>query len=296
MTAGYSSASSPLSPLPTGLFYHFVDSQAPLPSPLLSTIVPVPVPVSTPIPVFVPIPVLALVPAPVSAPVTVSSFPFLGSCSPFGTTSSGRRRVLRLKLMTTCRRYLLSTEMLPRSEWQYLVFFSASFLMWRDIRALLPPSFLSPFSFPFLSSLQSPFLLPFRSRSCLRSSPHSRFRSVPVSPTALVSVPALVLRLFSRLHPRPHHHSRPRPRSLLLVPRAWLLPRYNARAQTPALANRVAGHPQAPLPVCRDDDAYGMKVRAVKQNRTVDEDVLLPFPPPDARTRWSVSSTCALPV
>ena len=51
-----------------------------------------------------------------------------------------------------------------------------------------------------------------------------------------------------------------------------------------------------PPPVCRDGDACGMKVPAVKQRRIAAEDVLLPSLPPDVGTRWSVSPTCALPV
>ena len=62
-----------------------------------------------------------------------------------------------------------------------------------------------------------------------------------------------------------------------------------------AFTNGAVGCPQAPPPVCRDDDAYVMEVPAVKQKRIVADDVLLPYPPPDAGNRWSVSPTWALP-
>ena len=51
-----------------------------------------------------------------------------------------------------------------------------------------------------------------------------------------------------------------------------------------------------PRPVCRNGDACGMKVPAVKQKRIATEDVLLPSLPPDVGTRWSVSPTYAVPV
>ena len=70
----------------------------------------------------------------------------------------------------------------------------------------------------------------------------------------------------------------------------------NARAQTSGLANGAGGCPQASLSVCKDDVACGIKGPAAKQRRITAEDMLLPFPPLDAATRWSVSSTCALPV
>ena len=49
-------------------------------------------------------------------------------------------------------------------------------------------------------------------------------------------------------------------------------------------------------PVCRDGDACGMKVLAVKQKKITAEDVLLPSLAPNVGTRWSVSPTCYLPV
>ena len=50
--------------------------------------------------------------------------PFRPWCSvfPLGTKSLGRRRVSRSKLLTICRRHLLSIEMILHVEWQCLVF------------------------------------------------------------------------------------------------------------------------------------------------------------------------------
>ena len=62
----------------------------------------------------------------------------------------------------------------------------------------------------------------------------------------------------------------------------------------PGLANGAVGCSQAPPPVCRDGDACGMRVHAVKQKRTAAEDVLLLSLPPDVGTHWSVSPTCAV--
>ena len=90
----------------------------------LSTPVLSPVPVLAPAPVLAPIPSLVLVlppvsaPVPVPVPVAVSSLPPLVPFPPLGTTSSGRRRVLCLKLLATCKRHLLCTEMMLRTEWQ----------------------------------------------------------------------------------------------------------------------------------------------------------------------------------
>ena len=115
---------------------------------------------------------------------------------------------------------------------------------------------------------------------------------VPVSATALVVVPAPVPSCFRPLVsspvPTPSPFPTPTrswPRSLLPVPRTWLLPRYNARAQTSGLANGAVECPQAPLPACRDDDLDVMKGPVLKQKRIAAEDVLLPFPPPHAGTR-----------
>ena len=143
-----------------------------------------------------------------------------------------------------------------------------------DISGLFLPPF--PFlSCPVLVSNLVPFPSPspFPPRPCSRpcSHHHSRLAFVSWSPPPFLFPP----------RPRPNHrfrsrsrsgsrsrsrsHPRPRPRSLLPVPRTWLPPQYNARSQTPGLANRGVGCLQASLPVCKDDDACGMKVSAVKQ-------------------------------
>ena len=175
-----------------------------------------------------------------------------------------------------------------------------------------------------VSCASCPFLFPPRSRpqsrSCsrLRSCPRSHLMFVHESPPPLpfpfpprpCSLPRFQL-VFTRLPPppfpfslrpspqhcsRPHSRSRPRSRLrsrpqlhlLISVTRTRLPLWCNARVQTPGLANGVVGCPQAPPPVCRDDEACGMKVPAVKQKRNAAEDVLLPSFPPDAGTRWSV--------
>ena len=122
-------------------------------------------------------------------------------CSPVGTTSSGRRRISRPKLLATCRRQLLSTV--------YSIDYAARgmtvpglllcfFLDVADTRALLLPRFPlhSPLSFPFPFPFPSP-LLSFRPRSRPRSHlafahsppPGSRFRPIPVPITVHVPVP-----------------------------------------------------------------------------------------------------------
>ena len=58
----------------------------------------------------------------------------------------------------------------------------------------------------------------------------------------------------------------------------------------------AVGCPEAPVPVCRGDEACGIKVPIVKQERIAAEDVPLPSPLSDAGTRWSVSPTGDLPV
>ena len=65
--------------------------------------------------------------------------------------------------------------------------------------------------------------------------------------------------------------------------------------QTPSHANGIVGCSQAPLPFCRDDDACGTKVPAVKQKRIAAKDVLLPSLLPDVGIRWSLSPTYVLP-
>ena len=170
------------------------------------------------------------------------------------------------------------------------------------------------------SLASSPLLRPPRSR------PRSRSHSRPISATALVSVPAPVpvsiLCPSMGLHPCPRSRSHgvpaPVPISgsfvrLISVPVPApspspftsplpslfpppFAPRYDTRVKTPGLANGAVGCSQAPPSVCRDGDACGMKVPAVKQNRIAAEDVLLPSLLPDVGTRWSVAPTCALAV
>ena len=106
----------PLYPLPP--LDRFLGPLYPLPSSLSSFPLSFsPLSLFCPRPVLTPIPVLVLILVPVSpvpVPVTVSSLPSLVTCSPLGNTSS-RRRVLRPKLLATCRRHLLSTGMTPRA-------------------------------------------------------------------------------------------------------------------------------------------------------------------------------------
>ena len=224
----------------------------------------------------------------------MSSFPSLVPCFPLSTTSPDRRQDLRPKLITSCRRHLLSTEMLPRAEWQCLVLYYDFFPDVADTRALPPPSLLSSFSIPFPSPIPSSLSLPsplpprffpvtalasvpvpihfpslrsffrFRPRSYSRrpSCPRSRFRlTFVISPPTLLPFP---LPLPARVHrcPRPCL----RFLSLISVPRAWL-PRYNLPAQSRAFVNKAAGGPLTPLPVCRDNDACGIKVPPVQQKR-----------------------------
>ena len=99
-----------------------------------------------------------------------------------------------------------------------------------------------------------------------------------------------------RLRSHPRLQSRPRPRSLFPAPRTRLPTRYDALVPTPGLANGAVGCSQAPPPVCKDGDACGMRVPAVKQKKIAAEDVLLLTLPPDVGTHWSMSPTCAVPV
>ena len=100
---------------------------------LVSDIVPVPAPVLIPIPVLGLISRFVLVlsvPTPFSSfllslPPSVSQsllFLSLVYYSPFGITSSDRRQVLLQELLATCRRQLLSAEMMPRTRWEYRLF------------------------------------------------------------------------------------------------------------------------------------------------------------------------------
>ena len=98
------------------------------------------------------------------------------------------------------------------------------------------------------------------------SSPaHNRLDALTSHLALLRSPPTpfpLPLRLHHRLslRSRPRLRPRPRPRSFLPVPRTRLPPRCDVRVQALGLANVAVGCPQAPPPVCRDDDACGMKV------------------------------------
>ena len=151
------------------------------------------------------------------------------------------------------------------------------------------------------STVPTPVPVPVPVPSPLPSSaPSFTSTPVPVPAPSLFPFP-LRPRPYDRSRPRyrlrshPRFQSRPRPRSLLPAPRIRLPPRYDALVQTPGLANGAAGCSQAPPPVCRDGDAYGMRVPAVKQKRIAAEDVLLLSLPPDVGTRWSISPTCAIP-
>ena len=93
-------------------YYLFVGSQAlsPLHPHFCSR------PVLALIPALVLIPLLVLVipapPSPIPVPITVPPLPSLVLCSPLGTTSSGRWRVLYPEPPATCRLHLLSIEMM----------------------------------------------------------------------------------------------------------------------------------------------------------------------------------------
>ena len=188
------------------------------------------------------------------------------------------------------------------------------------------PPLPSPFSFPFPAPIPSPLLSPSQSPSPSPSSsplllsfpsPHQPPFLSYTHPLVSTSVPVPILHLFARLHPRSRYHSvpvritvhvpvltpEPVPVSVSTPdsdpappPRPSDLVRYSARVQTPGPANGAVGCRQAPLPVCTDDDACGMRWPAAKQKRTIAGDVLLPSSPPDAEIRWSLNLTCALPV
>ena len=145
-----------------------------LPSSLLSILVPVYAPVLTPIPVLVPIPVLHIisVSSPVPVPVPVGSLPSLVPWPPLGTTSSGRHRIVRPKLLATFWCHLLSIETMQRAE------------------PLLPTSPLYSRPLSLLRSTRVPIF-------ATAATPVPV--SVPVSATALVSVPAPVSVLCVRM-------------------------------------------------------------------------------------------------
>ena len=143
-------------------------------------------------PVLVFVPVLASVPVPAS----VSSLPSLVPGSSMGTTLSDRRRVLRPKLVATCKRHLLSS--VPRAELQCLVFYYIYFLMrWILESPQRPPSLSIIISIlasaAALISVPAPVPVPvLRLFSFLRSRPRSRlvYITVPVPDPDPVPVPA----------------------------------------------------------------------------------------------------------
>ena len=175
-----------------------------------------------------------------------------------------------------------------------------------------PPRFRSSFLFPFPStrhwsrfhlrigpaSILSSFQFPFPPRPRSHLNFHLTFIRSPPHPFPFPLLP----RPRSHFQPRPGLRShprlrfRPRPRSFFPIPRIRLPPRYNTRVQTPRLANGAVGCPKPPSPVCRDDYVCGMKIPAVKRKIITTDNVLLTPPSPDAGIRWSVFSTCALPV
>ena len=119
VVAGYKLASSPLSRLPNHLFYHFLGSRAlSLPSTRFSILVLVPAPA----PVLAPSPPSSSPPFPsLPRPLFPSSLsPSRPSCPVFPSAPHRgvRHRVFRPKLRVTCRHHLLSTEIMPRAEWQ----------------------------------------------------------------------------------------------------------------------------------------------------------------------------------
>ena len=141
-------------------------------------------------------------------------------------------------------------------------------------------SFPSPFPSPLLLSFLSPLPSPSTSRVCPR-----------VSTPVPAPVPFSSLRSFARFQPRSRSRVEPvlitvhAPVSVPVCPlpvsRTRLLPRYSAHmVHTPGLASWAVGCPQAPPPVCRDDDACGMKVPAVKQKRIAAEDMKTCYFPP----------------
>ena len=144
---------------------------------------------------------------------------------------------------------------------------------------------------PVLVPVPAPSTLPSPFPSCVR-----------LRVSTPVPVPVPILRSFVRLYPRSRSRSvpdsGPAPDPVRSFPHLepGYLSWYDARVQTPCLANGAVGCSQAPPPVCRDGNACGMKVPTVKQKRIAAEDVLLPFLSPDVGTRWSVSPTCALSV
>ena len=147
---------------------------------------------------------------------------------------------------------------------------------------------------------------------------HSYSRPVPVH------VPDRILRPLSRLRLRPRSRSLNAPFPVpAFVPRpipppvpvpvpapdsvavtvhsfSYLGPRYplrtNPLAHSSGLRNEAITCTQAPLTVCKEDDACGMKELCVKQKRISAEDVIQLFAPLGAGIRPSESPIFALPV
>ena len=169
-----------------------------------------------------------------------------------------------------------------------------------------------PTSATVLASVPVPVPVPiWCSSTVLYLRPRSGSRPIPAP------VPVPVLRSFVHLHHRSRSHfvtvpmtfyvpitvsvpapdsgPTPDPVSSFLSLGPGYSPRYDVLVQTPGLADGVIGRSQAPPPVCRDGDACGMKVPAVKQKRIAVEYVLLLSLPPDVGTHRSVSPTSAVP-
>ena len=176
----------------------------------------------------------------------------------------------------------------PRGVYSYLTVSCVFFVSLPPSPILFPfPLSSSPFPSPLQSSLLSPFPSPLPSCVRLRvptpvpvpvpvpapPRPRSRPRSRPALLHSLPPPFPLPLRPRPLDRPRPRYRlrspprlqSRPRPRSLLPAPRIRLPPRYDALVPTLGPTNGAVGCSQAPPPVCRDGDACGMRVPAVKQ-------------------------------
>ena len=228
-------------------------------------------------------------------------------CSPLGTKSSGQAR----GLTPEAAGYLQVPPPVDRDGAACgMTVPGALVCFFPDVvdTKVIPPPRISQLSFPFSISDPVPVLVlapaPFK---LLRSFPSpltppfpSGVRSLVYAPVPISTPPPLPSPFpfsFFIISPpppflfplclRPHHRSRPYPCHLSLLPvaRIWLPSRCNARTQTLGLAKGAVGCPPAPLLVCKDDDACGIKVPSVIQKRNDAEGVLLPFPPPDAGTR-----------
>ena len=215
-------------------------------------------------------PPLPPVPAPVPVFITVLSLPFVVPCSSPGTTSLGKSRILHPNLLATCRRHLLSTEMMARTEWQCLVFYYAYFPMWPLLEfstfhsSLLifvpfPVSDSAPVSATTLVFVPAPVPVQFACVRPLVSTPVPDPDQFP-SPLPLLFPPCVRLLVstpvpvpapstfsfpiptpFPSAPPAPRLRPRPRPRSLLLVPRTRLPPQYKCMYRHQALRTEMSG-------------------------------------------------------